>query len=89
MLGRNVSNLFILLSTIKQRKWAHNTEIRQERWHMKRLKNLKRFLRVFECCSFVNILEYRKIGKILQNFTLFLKNVVSASCLLEFEICYG
>ena len=67
----------ILLDAKQKRKWAHKTEILQERWHIKkRLKNYRRFIRVFECYSFNSILEYRKIGKILPKCILFFKNVI-------------
>ena len=38
--------------------------------------NYKRFIRVFECCSFNSILDYRKIIKILPKYILFLQNMI-------------
>ena len=72
-------NVFKLVITYrgKQRKWAHKTEIRQERWHVtKAEKNYRRFIRVFECYSFNSILDYRKIGKFLPKCILFLLNMI-------------
>ena len=67
---------FIALLNL-ERKWAHKTEIRQERWHIKKAENYyRRFKRIFECYSFNSILEYRKIGKILLICILFLQNMI-------------
>ena len=70
-----------------QRKWAHKMEIRQEGWHIKRLKNCRRFIRVFECFSFISILEYRKIGKTLPKCILFLQNMILNRALRSIR-CY-
>ena len=43
---------------------------------LKRLKNYRRFKRIFDCYSFNSILEYRKIGKILLNCIWFLQNMI-------------
>ena len=57
---------------MNDRKWPHKTEIRQERWHIKK----NEIIRVFECFSFNSILEYREIGKILPKCILFLQNMI-------------
>ena len=38
-------------------------EIRQERLHIKKAENYRRFISVFDSYSFYSVLEYRKIGK--------------------------
>ena len=67
----NNSQLFVCLVVFfrkaTKRKWAHKTKIRQEH----RMKNYRRFIRVFECYSFNSILDYRKIIKILPKCCFF------------------
>ena len=60
------------------RKWAHRTQIRQKRLHIKKKRQKKygRFILVFDCYSFNNILEYRKIDKISPKCMLFLQNMI-------------
>ena len=70
-----------------QKKCDRNYLVSKESWRirrrfgrnvgiLKRLKNYRRFKRIFECYSFNNILEYSKIGKILLKCILFLQNMI-------------
>ena len=54
----------------------------------KRLKNYRRFIRVFEYYSFHIILEYRKIGKILPKCILFLQNMILNRAIYDPLISY-
>ena len=53
-----------------RRRFVRNVSI------SKKLKNYRRFIRVFEIYSFISILEYRQIGKILPKCILFLQNMI-------------
>ena len=63
-------------ANFSQRKWAHKTEIPQERWHIAQAENNRRFIRVFECYSLNSILDYTKIGKMLPTCVLILQNMI-------------
>ena len=64
---------------ILKRKWAHKTEIRQERWQIKKAEKLltiHEWMRVFEFYSFKSIMEYRKIGKRLRKYISLLQTMI-------------
>ena len=65
---------FIQHLTFLQRKWAHKTEIRQERWHIKKAENLKT---IHTRVRMLFIYKYSWIlVKILPLCILFLQNMI-------------
>ena len=60
----------------KQSKGAHKTKTRQERWHIKGLKNYGRFIPVSNVIRFIEFVNTGKLVKILPKCILFLQNMI-------------